>query len=488
MTDYSSSGTASGLDENASLAEWLAVLPRLPRTPTQAGALDLNALRRSVPPALLKTCAPVITVAGTNGKGSCIAVLEAVFQAAGLRAGVYTSPHFFAYTERIRIAGQDVSEAQLCQAFFEVSQTCLPATLSLFEVLTLAALFLFRRAHVDVLLLEVGLGGRLDAVNLLDADVAVITTVALDHTAYLGSTREAIGYEKAGIFRSGKPAVYGEVSLPNSVRQHAQKIGTPLYCLGKDFGYQRHSRQTWSWRAGAIQHPLLPCPRLALDNAATALMAITQLQAALSHKTAPRTASEHALTRPFNTQTLSSGLSSVDLPGRAECNTHPTRIPRTYFFDVAHNPAACRRLAQQLKQELNSDEANDSNKKTLCSSACQITAVVGILPDKDIEAMLQALRHWVSLWYIAPLLAQEGHSPCVIETTLQGWGETYHRCASVSQAMEQAALELKRRNKSTLSLEASPNDCLLVFGSFRTVAQAKIYLKEKTSVQFSALP
>ncbi|HSP00336.1 MAG TPA: bifunctional tetrahydrofolate synthase/dihydrofolate synthase, partial [Thioalkalivibrio sp.] len=273
---------------------------------------------------LLEPSHAVITVAGTNGKGSTVALLDAIYRAAGYRVCTYTSPHLLRYNERIRIHGALASDEALCRAFDAVDTARGEESLSYFEFGTLAALWLFWEAAPDVAILEVGLGGRLDAVNIIDSDVAVITSIGIDHEAWLGSDREVIGAEKAGVFRAARPAVCGDPRPPASIQRRALDLGAKLYMAGRDFSWQAAALgQGWQWQGpGAVVLADLPLPALfgpiQLNNAASALTAVTLLQARLA-------VSREALAR---------GLQQVRLPGRFQ----QLRDKPLVILDVAHNP------------------------------------------------------------------------------------------------------------------------------------------------------
>ena len=226
-----------------------------------------------------------ITVAGTNGKGSSVAFLEAIYRAQGYRVGAYTSPHILKYNERIKIDAEPVSDELICSAFERIEAFRNAVSLSYFEFGTLAALDIFSRSELDIQLLEVGLGGRLDAVNIIDADVALITSICIDHSEWLGATREAIGYEKAGIFRSGIAAVVGDSEPPQSLLQYAHELGTPLWCFGQEFGYRKQPPHDWQWFAPGLELSELPEPFLKgehqFKNASAVLAAVALLHSKL---------------------------------------------------------------------------------------------------------------------------------------------------------------------------------------------------------------
>lgn len=318
----------------------------------------------------------VITVAGTNGKGSSVALLAAVLAAAGFRVGRYTSPHLLRYNERINIAGRAVDDAALCGAFARIDAARGPHSLTYFEFGTLAALDLFARADLDVMLLEVGLGGRLDAVNIIDPDVALISAVDIDHVAWLGNDRETIGAEKAGIFRTGRAAVCGDPTPPDSVRARAREVQADWYGRDAAFAYRR-ARQGWDWIGAQRTISDLPLPALAgdhqLDNAAAVVQALECLQQRL----------------PVDPAALAAGLLEVSLPGRLQ------RLPGTVerVLDVAHNAQGARALAQALAD---------------WPCAGRTLMVLGMLDDKDCAAFVQPLRDQVDHWFLCGLDAPRG--------------------------------------------------------------------------------
>ena len=264
-----------------SLPQWFSYIESLHAKPMALGLERIAQVAKKL--RISKFHCPVITVAGTNGKGSCVAFLEAILLAAGYRVGAYTSPHLLRFNERIRIGGEEISDEQLILLFQRVELARGDITLTYFEFTTLAALLYFKLLPLDALILEVGLGGRLDAVNCVEPDVAVITTVALDHMDWLGTTREAIGFEKAGIFRRHCPAICGDLDPPKSVLAVAQELSVPLYCLGRDFNFTVMG-SLWAWQHKAVSHDNLPMPALPVQNAATALMALQCLRGNITQR------------------------------------------------------------------------------------------------------------------------------------------------------------------------------------------------------------
>jgi len=372
----------------------------------------------------------VITVGGTNGKGSTCAFLEAILRESGYRTGLFTSPHLLEYNERIRIAGENAPDELIVAAFERIDAARRGTTLTYFEFGTLAAFEVFARQGVDVAILEVGLGGRLDAVNILDADCAVVASVDLDHQALLGPDRESIGFEKAGIFRAGRPAIFGDRDPPGRLVEHAKSIGADLQVLGTDFRFEASERQ-WDFvgRRGAKR--ALPMPALRgrwqLKNASSALAALDELAGRV----------------PVSLGEVKRGLATVRLPGRLQ--VLPGRP--TVVLDVAHNPHAARALADGL-----GDMGFYEN--TL--------GVVAMLGDKDIAGVLDAMRGRIDRWYAASAVSERAAPAARIVELLEqrGLGSATRAFASVPSALE-AALR-----------DAGPNDRIVVFGSFTTVAEA----------------
>ena len=380
----------------------------------------------------LKFDCPVITVAGTNGKGSTVAFIEAIARAGGWKVGAYTSPHLLRYNERVRIEAEEVADDALVAAFAVVEAARGDTPLTYFEFGTLAALWLFQRAGLDLAVLEVGLGGRLDAVNLVDADVAVVTTVDIDHTGWLGSDRESIGREKAGIARAWKPLVLGEVDPPSSVLRHAYAIGANAIRLGSDFFHEPVDAAHWRWREVGAELRL-PAPRLAAPpqraNASTAIAALRAL---------PRALPEAAFAQ---------GVATATLPGRLQCLQ---RDGVEIVLDVAHNPQAARELAAWLRRR----------------SPAPTVAVFAALADKDAAGMVQALAGQVGHWYLAGL-EQAGRGQDVEHLVARLDGTVAGVATGVSSGDARVADALARAIAA-----ASPAGRVLVFGSFHTVAEA----------------
>ncbi len=414
------------------LADWLAHLETLHPKTIALGLERVRAVHAHLDATL--RC-PVITVGGTNGKGSTCAMLESILRCAGFRTALYSSPHLVRYHERVRLDARDTDDAELVTAFAAVEAARIAAghvALTYFEFGTLAALWLFARAAPDVAVLEVGLGGRLDAVNIVDADVAVVTSIDIDHVDYLGETREAIGREKAGIFRRGRPAVCGDRDPPSTVREAAATLEVPLLVLGRDYDYA-DERTQWRFRGPRGARFGLPVPALRgayqLANAATALMALDLLHARL----------------PVSAQALREGLVHVTLGGRFEVLPgRPTTI-----LDVAHNPQAARALAAALG-------SMGFHPKTI--------AVCAMLGDKDVDGVVRALLPCVDRWFVAGLGGARAGTAERLHATLLAAGvaataiRTFATVAAAFGAAREAAGEADR---------------IVVFGSFHTVAAAK---------------
>lgn len=372
---------------------------------------------------------PVISVGGTNGKGSCVAMLQSIYHTAGYAVGSYTSPHLWRYNERININGEPVSDVEICAAFARVDEARQDITLTYFEFGTLAALDIFKQYALDVVILEVGLGGRLDAVNIIDADVALITSIDLDHQQWLGNDRESIAREKAGILRTNNVGITLDPMLPTSLIDYAHSLGNHLYRIGHEFNYHQDAGG-WSWQYGDVLRVGLPTPALTGEqqfrNAAGVLMACELLQSRL----------------PVSLAQIRQGLLNVRLPGRFQL------IPGTItqIFDVAHNPAAAQQLAITLK----------------CVRQGSAThAVFSALADKDIAGIVAPLCDLIAHWYLAPLKVQRAANLQELETIVR-------RVCPLAQVstFEELPLAFDAANQ-----QAVVGDSVLVFGSFYTVAQ-----------------
>jgi dihydrofolate synthase/folylpolyglutamate synthase len=377
----------------------------------------------------------VATVAGSNGKGSTVAFIEAIAAASGLRVGAYTSPHLLAYNERVRIGGIDADDASLVTAFEAVEAARGTTTLTYFEYGTLAALWLFERADLDLAVLEVGLGGRLDAVNLVDPDVAVITTVDLDHQDWLGHDREAIGAEKVGIARAWTPLVLGEDDPPSSVLGHAYAIGASAIRAGSDyrFGREVDEGDGWWWREPGFEL-MLPLPRMAapaqLRNAAAAIAALRALDVNIDDDAWAR------------------GVAAARAPGRLQ---HFERDGVDVLVDVGHNPQAARALAEWLR----------------AARPAHTVAVYGALADKDAAGVVQALAPCVDAWHLAGTLdaGPRGRDADALALALAG------TAAAAAVRHEDVAAAL-----SAALADAGRDGRVLAFGSFHVAAAALAWL------------
>lgn len=406
------------------LVTWLHYLENLH---TQAIELGLTRVQRVAKQLDLLTPAPVVfTVAGTNGKGTTCRTLETLLMAAGYRVGVYSSPHLLRYTERVRIQGEELAESDHTASFADIEKGRGDTSLTYFEYGTLSALWLFKRAALDVVILEVGLGGRLDATNIVDADVAVITSIALDHTDWLGPDRESIGREKAGVFRSGKPAVVGEPDMPHTIAEVADSLGARLSKRGRDWTFSV-GEGSWSFSDAKGTLSGLPLPQVPLPNAATAIAALR--------------ASELKVDDAIVTGWLDKAI----LPGRFQTVADAPRV----ILDVAHNPHAAGYLAGRLSE---------------LPKTGKVHAVVGMLHDKDIAGTLACLTSQVDSWYCAPLEGPRGATAEQLSAHLPDAGVF----TSVAEAYQQARLK------------AQEQDIVLVCGSFHTVAQVMEMLETES--------
>ncbi|HIQ40646.1 MAG TPA: bifunctional tetrahydrofolate synthase/dihydrofolate synthase [Sulfurivirga caldicuralii] len=407
----------------APLADWLDWQLRLHPSEIELGLARVRAVGSKL--RILNPTATVITVAGTNGKGSSVAMLEAIFTAAGYRVGAYTSPHLRRYNERIRIEGAPVRDEALVAAFAAIEEARADVPLTFFEYGTLAALWLFARQYLDVILLEVGLGGRLDATNVVDAEIALITAIDVDHADWLGPDREAIGKEKAGIMRPGHHAVISDPNPPASVLAHAEALGVKLARLGDAFNW-RSKGDGWDYLgASVLRH--LPKPALPgafqLNNAAGVLAVLERLP----------------LRFYLPLRVIERGLMQVRHPGRLE--TRQVGEQR-WLLDVAHNPQSAQALAQWLAAQ----------------SGTAWQSLFAALKDKEIAPMVEALRPFIAHWHLVPLEDPRAVSVSVLRDQLVAAGVdaetiTLHRSLAGAVAAAQAQVQLP----------------VLVWGSFMTV-------------------
>ncbi|MCK5728956.1 MAG: bifunctional tetrahydrofolate synthase/dihydrofolate synthase [Methylococcales bacterium] len=374
-----------------------------------------------------------IIVGGTNGKGSCVAFLEAIYKAQGYKVGTYTSPHIVHYRERIKINGVPTDDQLICNSFERIDNARETTSVSYFEFGTLAALDIFSRAKVDIQLLEVGLGGRLDAVNIIDADLSIITSIAIDHVNWLGNTRDSIAVEKAGIFRANTPSVIGDGNPPARLFSTAKEKQTPLLCLNKAFEYQINSHG-WHWKSSIQTYENLPAPNLMgehqFNNASTILMAITQLQSFL----------------PVQRQAIEYGLQDTQLRGRFQLINSSPQV----LLEVGHNPQAVQKLSEYLKKQF-------SHRK--------IHAVFSIMRDKDINGVLDIMKSLIDRWFISPLDSPRALTDDAMQATFK------------QKKIDNVVLGFQsfKETFSAAKVAAAKEDIILVFGSFYLVSE---YLAE----------
>jgi len=371
---------------------------------------------------------PTITVAGTNGKGSCIAYLETIYKTEGYRVGAYSSPHILKYNERIKIDGEPVSDELICDAFARIESVRGNTSLSYFEFGTLAALDIFWRSDVDIQLLEVGLGGRLDAVNIVTPDVSLISSIGIDHVSFLGNTREAIGREKAGIFRTKTPAIISDPNPPQSLLLSATDKGANIFCINKDYGYKRQTA-TWNWFAGDQQINQLPEPGLKGEhqyrNASAAILAVQMLAENL----------------PVSNSSFRNGLKNTHLLGRFQLIND--KIP--ILLDVGHNVEAVRTLVEYINMTF---------------PGKRIHAIFSMLKDKDIAGVIEIMNPVIYDWFFAPLANPRATSENNMREIFSNIGVT--RVSFGFTGFTDAFNAAKHQ-----SLD---NDLLLVFGSFFLVS------------------
>ena len=379
---------------------------------------------------LLRPAHSVISVAGTNGKGSSVVLLDEILRAAGYRTGRYTSPHLLRYSERICVNGREIGADELCAAFERIDRARAGISLTYFEFGTLAALALFRAHQVEIALLEVGLGGRLDAVNVLDADAALITSIDLDHQQWLGDNRERIAREKAGILRNGAPAVCSDPNPPQAILDCAGALGAPLSLPGRDYFYAINGDH-WDWRSAATELTGLPRPLRYSDfqvqNAAGVLMLLDKIRPAY----------------PVDRAAVQAGINRFRLNGRLQII--PGEVQKV--LDVAHNPQAARALAENLR---------------LIPCVGKTHILIGMLKDKDHRGVLKPLRAVADSWNIVSLAGQRGTPAPALMAELKSLG--------VSQAVR--AFAAVKPALARLGRAARPGDRIVITGSFITVGEA----------------
>ena len=414
------------------LDDWLAHCEQLhPKTID----MGLDRVRAVAERMGLRFDCPVFTVAGTNGKGSTCAMLEAILTQAGFRTGLFTSPHLVRFEERCRIRGQNVDAADLIAAFARVESARAEISLTYFEFTTLAILDTLARAGLDAVILEVGLGGRLDAVNIIDTDCAIITSIDIDHAELLGDTREKIGFEKAGILRTGRPAIVSDPVPPQSVIDRATEIGADLWLLGRDFNYSG-DKQQWAWAGRGRRYAGLAYPALRganqLINASGVLAALTAMRQQL----------------PVTAQAVRNGLALVDLPGRFQVVPGQPAL----VLDVAHNPHSVAALALNL-------DAMGFYPTT--------HAVFGAMADKDLTPMLQRMDPLVDRWYFTDLPTPRAASGAALQAA---WQAVTKRTDAVSAVFSTPLDALH-----AAAAKAQAADRIVVFGSFYTVGGVLVH-------------
>ncbi|MCD9572160.1 bifunctional tetrahydrofolate synthase/dihydrofolate synthase [Pseudomonas protegens] len=421
------------------LGEWLAYLEQL-----HPSAIDMG-LARSQQVAsqmgLGKPAPRVVTVTGTNGKGSTCAFVASLLRAQGLQVGVYSSPHLLRYNERVQINGVEATDEQLCEAFAAVEAGRGEVTLTYFEMGTLAAFWLFQQAALDAVVLEVGLGGRLDTVNLVDADLALVTSIGVDHIEYLGDSRESVAFEKAGIFRPGAPALCGDLDPPQPLLDKARELGCPFFLRGRDFDLGV-TDQHWQWRGLDAQgKPVelqdLPLLDLPMENAALALQAylLTGL--------------------PWQPERISTALRQTRVTGRLDRRQVDWQGKRlNLLLDVGHNPHAAQYLAERLARR-------PVPGKRL--------AVFGLLADKDLEGVIGCLKGAVRHWAVAPLDTPRARPVEDLQQALENLGAPVASYSSVAAALEAQCAQ------------ATADDEILLFGSFYCVAEALEWLARRST-------
>lgn len=432
------------LTATSPLDEWLSYLEH-----SHAKAIDLGLTRihRVAQELDLLTPAPfVITVGGTNGKGSTCRFLEMALLNAGFRVGVYSSPHLLRYNERVRIQNQLLPDEQHTASFSFIQQRK-TQSLSYFEFSTLSALHLFKQANLDVVILEVGLGGRLDATNIVDNDLAVITTIDIDHTDFLGTTRAEIAFEKAGIFRANKPVIIGEPDIPDTILREAKRLACPLSCRGRDWSFHLDSDH-WHWQGKKVRLENLPFCQIPLANAATALAAIEQLPFRISPEIIAKTLGEVSLTGRFQT------LAADELKGLAKNLARPLAdFPQT-IIDVGHNPQAAHYLAEKLQALKTQKQGN-------------IIAICGILQDKDATGIFSPLLSVIDQWHCVTLQGARGQTGNALAEKLLQFSPNA-LVSSENSVIEGVKSAVKNADK---------NDTLIIFGSFHTVGDFLAALK-----------
>lgn len=438
------------------LSSWLNYIEQLH---PKSIAMGLERIKHMIARLNLQPNYKIVTVAGTNGKGSTCAMLAEIYKQAGYTVGCYASPHLLRYNERVRVNGKEAEDAELCAAFSMVERarqgrcTAEAIQLTYFEVGTLAAIWHFSQVDIDVAILEVGLGGRLDAVNAFEPDCAIVTNVDLDHQDFLGDTREAIGFEKAGIYRQSLPAICGDSHPPQSLMHYAKQIHADLTCINRDFEFVL-SGKNWQYLLHGKPVYTLPLPALQGDyqlaNAACAVAAVESLQASL----------------PVSENAIANAMRQVSLIGRFQVISKSPWV----ILDVAHNPHAAKALAENLSAHnllLNNAHPIKSQART--------TAVLAMLADKDIKGVISALKNAIDVWYVADIdhfrAAPASDLSAIIHEVIPN--STVKVFGTSADAYQQACIDRE------FCIDANENDKIIVFGSFYTVSNVMQYLEKR---------
>lgn len=404
-----------------SLDEWLFLLENMHQQEIQPGLTRVGQVATELH--LLCPDATVITVAGTNGKGSTVALLESIYRAAGYAVGSYTSPHLISFNDRIKVNHQPITDAQLIEAFEAIADTAGFSKLTYFEATTLAALWHFKQCPLDVIILEVGMGGRLDATNIIDSDLAIITTIAIDHESWLGNTIEAIAYEKAGILRKHTPFIYADQAMPKSILEHADSLRAPAYRNGIEYKYQIIDGKSHLYFSGqTYELPSSPCHP---NSVAAAKMATICLQEQL----------------PITDTVCAEGIQNTRLSGRQQVITRHCLT----VLDVAHNPQAAEYLASYLSK---------------CNKTAKIHAVFSAMGDKDISGLISPLKNMVDHWYPAVFSGKRAATAAQLLDALKANDVNEILCYNNPLLAYDAACS-----------QASADDLIVVYGSFIIVGQ-----------------
>jgi dihydrofolate synthase/folylpolyglutamate synthase len=443
------------------LAAWLSHIEQLH---PKAIAMGLERVNLVIQRLALKPNFKIITVAGTNGKGSTCAMLAEIYKQAGYQVGCYTSPHLLRYNERVRVNGNEVSDQDLCAAFTAVEQARLGLTndgdeiaLTYFEVGTLAAVWHFSQAGIDIAVLEIGLGGRLDAVNAFEPDSAVVTSIDIDHQEFLGDTRESIGAEKAGVYRPAVAAICGDLNPPASLIAYAHKVGADFKCIKHAFDCEA-TATGWNYLVNQKARYSLPLPALEggyqLMNASCAIAAVESLQSTL----------------PVKSEAIANAMAEVKLAGRFQTVSKSPWL----ILDVAHNPHAAEALAKNLKAH----RVQSQNKAGVKSG--KTIAVFAMLADKDIKGVVNAVKDEIDFWYIAGI----DHSRSTpVDTLVKVVFDTVPQAKikkfdSAANACKQACIDTE------VCIDRNENDKIVVFGSFFTVSNVMQYLNDDADTHF----